>query len=282
MKRARGFTLIELIVVIVMTGVLVGALITYIGPAIRSYLAVARRASMTDQADSALRRILFDVRSAVPNSVRLISPGCIEMIPTSDGGRMRTGPDTDWDAAHPSNQSLAYDDTQPVAGFDVLTPRRAIQVKDWVVINNQNPNDVYDDVNRARVERIESTPDPDVGAYRIIFASKWFPSGYPAGRFVVVPGGQQAVSYVCANAGGSSSTGTLYRISNYGFNPTATCPTPDQNSQVVATKVSRCDFTYDPTQSVTAQKGYLQLSFGLADGGEEVSLTVGAHVENLP
>jgi len=289
MKRQHGFTLIELIVVIVLVGVLAGVLVTYIVPAIRGYVAVARRAGLTDQGDTALRRILIDVRSAVPNSLRLISPNCIEMIPTSDGGRMRTAPDTDWDAAHPSNKSLAYDDTKLVTGFDVLTPKGATRANDWVVINNQNQYDVYQGTNRALIASIDSTPDPSVGVYRINFVSassvgKSFPSGYPGGRFVVVPSGQQAVSYVCAGAGMSSSggTGTLYRISNYGFNATATCPTPVSTSPIVATKVSNCNFTYDPTQGLSAQNGYLQLNLGMADGGEAISLTAGAHVENLP
>lgn len=289
MKRGQGFTLVELIVVLVLIGVLAGMLTMAVRPLIGSYVAVSGRAGLTDQADTALRRILADVRAAVPNSVRLIAPNCIEMIPTSDGGRMRMGPDTVWDAAHPSNKSLAYDDTRLVTGFDVLTPRGAVQVNDWVVINSQNTNDVYAGVNRAQIASIDPTPDPSVGNYRINFAGaastgKWFPPGYPGGRFVVVPGAQQAVSYVCAGAGTSAGggSGTLYRISGYGFNATASCPTPGPASPVVATKVSSCNFSYDPTQGLTEQNGYLQLSLGLADGGESISLTAGAHVENLP
>ena len=73
-RRAhRGFTLIELVLVVVVTSVMAATLVVFFKPAIEGYLVSRARADLTDQADTALRRMVRDVRLAVPNSVR--TPG---------------------------------------------------------------------------------------------------------------------------------------------------------------------------------------------------------------
>lgn len=88
--RCFGFTLIELIVVIVLLGIIGSAFGMFFLPAFQSYQAVARRADLTDAAESALRRVARDIRISLPNSVRVTNTGtgfALEMIPTIDGGR---------------------------------------------------------------------------------------------------------------------------------------------------------------------------------------------------
>ena len=69
-RATRGFTLIELVMVIVISAVMAAALVVFFRPAIEGYLASRARADLTDQADTALRRMVRDVRLAVPNSIR--------------------------------------------------------------------------------------------------------------------------------------------------------------------------------------------------------------------
>lgn len=287
-----GFTLVELIVVIVLTGILAGAMIMYFKPAILNYLSVARRASLTNIADSAVRVMTSEVHTAVPNSIRLISNTCVEMVPTSDGGRFRIAPDTVWDANNPANPSAWMDLTAPKSQFDVLTEFSTVPaVGDFVVIGNQSASDVYAGTNRAAIAAIGNAPSPSVGTKRITLAqATQFPLGYEGGSFVVVPNAQQAVSYSCyfdPNIGrvdaNGTGTGVLYRLSKYGFKAAPSCPAAAAaTSAIVATKVSNCTFSYNPNQGATQQSGYLQVQLELTETKESVTMTFGAHVDNAP
>ena len=131
--RSRGFTLVELVMVIVITGVLAGALTIFLVPAVNSYFDTRRRADLTDLADTALRRMAKDIRSAVPNSVSSVSASCIQLVPTIAGGRYRLAPDT------VAGGSKHIDTRSATLDFDVLTPLSQIPASgDWVVIDNQN------------------------------------------------------------------------------------------------------------------------------------------------
>ncbi|MFC5547363.1 prepilin-type N-terminal cleavage/methylation domain-containing protein [Massilia aerilata] len=297
MKKQGGFTLVELVIVIVVTGIIAAIFAMQFGPSLQHYLAVGRRANLTHLADTALRRMVTEIRTAVPNSLRLLPMpsaklSCLEMVPTSDGGRFRTGPDTQWDTANPATPSEPLDLRAPDAVFDVLTAfDNAPKAGDWVVIGNQNTADVYEGSDRAAIASIGSPPatgssNKPLGQSRITLgAAKQFPYAYEGGRFNIVPDSLQAVTYMCKDAGvdaEGTGTGTLTRIAHYGFNASQACPVAGGTSAVVATKVRSCNFVYNPDQGATQQSGFAQLQLTLADHGEIVTLTVGAQVENLP
>ena len=291
-SRSGGFTLVELIMVIVIGGVIAAALSTFMRPAIDGYLATRARADLADQADTAMRRILRDVRAAVPNSIRIPNSQCFELIPASTGGRSRGGPDTVNDSgpacAPGANCAAPLDAAQATTAFDVLTPLSSTPaVGDWVVVGNQHPADVYVGVNRAAITTV-ATPNAAFGRHRISVASTQFPLGYDAGRFSIVPNAQRAVFYVCSGADGTldatgSGKGTLYRLMNYGFNagyPSA-CPAV-AGAAVMATRLRSCSFVYDPNQGATQQNGFVWMELNLVRHGEAAHLTLGGHVSNAP
>ena len=297
LRRATGFTLIELVLVIVIGSVMAATLVVFFKPAIDGYLASRARADLTDQADTALRRMVRDVRLAVPNSVRTPGPQCFELVPTSGGGRYRTGPDTVNDSgpncAPGANCAAPLDAAQATTVFDVLTPLSATPaVGDWVVVGNQTPADVYGGVNRAAISAVATPAAGTLGAaygrHRITVASTQFPLGYDGARFTVVPNAQRAVFYTCSGADGTldakgNGKGTLYRAMNYGFNaayPTA-CPT-SAGADVLATRVRSCNFVHDPNQGATQQNGFVWMELDLARNGEAAHLMIGAHVANGP
>src|SRR3989339_1345722 len=92
---SKGFTLVEMVMVIVITGIIGGIVAVFLTAPVRQYVDVARRADMTDIADTALRRITRDVRLALPNSVRVAgtcdgTTTCfLEFLPAPSGGRYR-------------------------------------------------------------------------------------------------------------------------------------------------------------------------------------------------
>lgn len=279
--RHRGFTLIELIVVIVITVIIAGGIMSFLKPALDSFKDTRLRANMADQADNALRRVVRDVRHAVPNSLRSPSSSCFEMVPTITGGRYRTGPDASGNAKwlDPSGASSG-------TVFDTLTPMAIVPANgDYLVIDNQNGNDVYDGYNRMGITAVADSPDTTYGYKRITLDSVSVPAGYVGGRFSVVSQAEQSVIYICAGAGEDTNhngTGTLYRqIRN--FNSTlSSCPAVGALAKVLATHVKSCLFSYNPNEGATQQSGFLWMVLELERDQEIVHLAVGAHVMNAP
>jgi len=303
-RALHGFTLVELILVIVIMSVIALTLAVTIKPSVEAFNAVKGRADLVDQADSALRRMISDVRSGVPNSLRSPNTQCFEVIPTKTGGRYRMAADYANDTAascdagsdaptdscsaplDPSKAVPAAPQTTMV--FDSLSSLSpAPAVGDWVVVNNQNSNDVYVGNNRTDITAISSpAPVSGLGAHRITINKKQFSAGYDGGRFQVVDNTQKAVFYVCANAGIDASgngTGTLYRLKNYGFNSSngTSCPATT-GGDVLATRIVSCSFLYDPSQGATQQSGFLFMDLKLSRNNETSRLAVGAHVNNVP
>lgn len=279
--KTRGFTLIELVIVITITGVLAGAITIFLVPAVNSYFDTRRRADLTDLADTALRRMARDIRSAVPNSVRSVSSTCFQLVPTIAGGRYRMASDTVLDAgalpcAPSATCSAPLDTTRATTVFDVLTPLSTVPaLNDWVVVDNQNTDDVYDATKRAQISVAPATPTrASDGIHRITVPSIQFPIGYDGGRFLVVPNAEQTVFYSCVS-------NTLYRTAAaFGANQAGTCALT--TGAVVTTDVASCTFIYDPNQGATQQSGFVSIRLQLSRSGESVTLSYGVHVDNVP
>ena len=282
----RGFTLIEAVMVIMITGIIAAAVAVFIGNPLKSYTDSARRARSTDVADVALRRIARDVRLALPNSLRVIQSGgvnYIEFIMTSAGGRYR---DAQTDGSSGGN-SLSFTDSG-LLSFDVigLMPSNpAVGSNDYVVIYNTGPVAANPlDPNNAYV-----TADPCTGCNRakvssvvgnvITLASNPFgttpaPAASPDNRFNVVPGGTKAVTYACPQ----TLPGNLSRYANYGFNLVQAVPSV--SPALLASNVA-CTVDYNPAAAPRA--GLFFISLTLSDGsGEATTLFQQIRVDNAP
>ena len=122
-----GFTLIEAIMVITITGILAAIVAVFIRAPVDGYIDSVVRAELTDAADTALRRIARDVRTALPNSLRTTTGGstaCFEFLPTVGGGRYRVsqndtgvGDVLDFSVADTSFQALAGNNLPPAGGY---------------------------------------------------------------------------------------------------------------------------------------------------------------------
>jgi len=281
MKRQHGFTLVELILVIVLVGIIGGILTMMLAPAIQSYLLVGQRAALTDQAATALRTIALDVRRAVPNSLRLDNAQCLELVPTKDGGRYRSGP------VSGRTDDASINDGQPDAVFDVLTPLPAAESGDVIVVGNRSPNDVYGQSNVAVVSGVIAPPHPSLGAARIqLDRVLQVPQGYDGGRFLVVPAARRIATYRCVGPGldqAGTGTGTVVRLNGRELGAAPACGgVVPADAQTVATKVARCSFVFHANAGATQDSGFVQLQLTLSDKGEAIPLTVGTFVSNVP
>jgi len=102
-RHQSGFTLIELIVVMIIIGILAGVLFTIMRGPMTQFVQVEQRANLVDIAETALLRMTREIRLALPNSVR-VSGSAIEFLRTVDGGRYRRSADG-------SNSDVCADDT---------------------------------------------------------------------------------------------------------------------------------------------------------------------------
>ncbi|MDP2794370.1 MAG: type II secretion system protein [Sulfurisoma sp.] len=281
--KSRGFTLVELVMVIMITGILAATITVFLKPAIDSYFDTRRRADLTDMADTALRRMGKDIRGAVPNSVRSVSGTCFQLVPTIAGGRYRMASDTVNDTPLPlpctpsATCSAPLDVAQATTVFDVLSPMATVPAQnDWVVIGNQNPNDVYAGINRGKISAAPTVPRSSDGLHRIAIDSTQFPVGYDGGRFVVVPEAGKTVIYSCVG-------NTLYRkvTTTFALADDTAC-TGASDGAVVATDVANCTFVYDPNQGATQQSGFVWMRIELSRSGESAALAHGVHVDNVP
>jgi len=290
----HGFTLVELIVVIVITAIIASTIVVFLRPALDSYVDTRLRSDLSDQADTALRRIVRDVRQSVPNSLRMATSQCFEVVPSIAGGRYRMGPDVVNDTPNPcstpSGTCAAWvDPSQGPSTFDTLTTLSTTPaVGDWIVINNQNGNDVYEGTNRWAVTAV-STPAATQGKLRLSVsaagAGTALSAGYDGGRFQVISQNEAAVFYICESAGlsadGRTGTGVLWRLKR-GFNSTYPTACPAGGGSVLARNISSCRFVYDPNKGATQQSGFVYLELGITRNGETATLSHGAHVLNVP
>ncbi|RKF21368.1 prepilin-type N-terminal cleavage/methylation domain-containing protein [Alginatibacterium sediminis] len=87
MKSTKGFTLVELVIVIVILGVIVIGVSNFTGYGIQVYTDNTAIERTLAQSRFSIERMTRDIRSAVPNSIRISGGGrCLELIPMSNAG----------------------------------------------------------------------------------------------------------------------------------------------------------------------------------------------------
>lgn len=295
-----GFTLVEMIVVIVITGIIGGMVAIFIKAPVQGYVDSSRRAEMTDIADTALRRLARDIRTAVPNSVRLPTPAgstYIEFMPTSDGGRYRADPSggagnlCDGVAGNTGGDALNFDTADTcfeVIGKAIdLTKHATDEDKsDQIVIGSTQSSGNPPYIKTFAGNGVRRPYTGATGTQTVVSITNVRLPAFAeleGQRFDVVPGDQQAVTYACLNVATDANgdgTGTLTRYWAYGFNAAQLAPASlGGSSAILADRVSACEITYD---LVNQRNGLVAIRLGITRSGESVSLYHTIHVNNVP
>jgi MSHA biogenesis protein MshO len=280
-RLAPGVTLVEMIVVIAITGIIAAAVTLFIRRPMEGYIDAARRAELTDIADTALRRITRDLRTALPNSIRITESGGVfylEYLQTSGGGRYRAEVDS-------GGMGDFLDFTTADTSFDVIGPMPTFAAGDSIVIYNLHSDptittsNAYGGDNRgtdasaagANVTFTAPPPPPGKGPPP---TPTPFPAPSPGKRFQVV---QHAVTYEC-----NPGAGELRR--HWGY-PIQLSPQPAPpaggSTALLASSISACSFTYT-TSGATQRTGVVALSLAISQSGETVRLFQQVHVSNVP
>lgn len=293
-RSSAGFTLIEAIMVIVITGILAGIVAVFITKPVEGYVDSVRRAELTDAADVALRRIARDVRLALPNSLRLKNSdnatvaSCasgsecyVEFIITKSGGRYRDATDgstggnfLDFSGSitNPCGNNRCFD----ILGTSLTNPP-LINSGDFIVVYNlgagYSPADAYSATAQKNITTVTVTPGTPylVTMASNVFASQSPPLPSPSARFQVVDQGQKVVRFGCVGE-------KLRRYANCEFTNTTSC-----SQDALLASNAACVVDYQP--NATGRNGLLFISLTLssaASGGESVTLFQQIHVDNSP
>lgn len=281
-----GFSLIELIVVVVLLGVLASGAGMLISNPIEAYEAQVRRQQLVDQGEMALRQIARDVRRALPNSIRITPVGggsALEMVNVVDGGRYRDEEGGIYTAD--PNYVLDFSATDQVFNLlGSLNNPAEFDPNNRLVIYNTSENiyaeavDVDDQgiITNAGTSASVVTLNPGVNQEDQITLSNPF-------RFTQQSPGQRlffvdsSISYICDPAGSR-----ILRYAGYGFR--AAQPTAPADFGVASGKVvsalSACSFNYSAGSATRG--GILTVEITISDSGESVNLLHQIHVMNLP
>jgi MSHA biogenesis protein MshO len=275
-RRAAGFTLIESVMVITITGVLAAIVATFIVPAINAYFSTRTRAALVDSADIALRRIGRDLDLSLPNSTRVSASGySLELIPATAAARYMT------EGANPVQFGTI--DTS----FGIVGPALTLTAAQSLVFYNLGSSVVGSNAyaaNSTATEQADSNrrlSTTAAGAATTVTMTSL--AGLPVGGFAApyrVFAVDQPVTYRC-----DLSAGTLTRYQNYGFVATQPDPPSGGSNAVLATGVSACRFSYDAAV-VASRAALVNMALTLTStthaGSESVALHHAIHVDNLP
>jgi len=263
----KGFTLIEIIMVIVIIGIIGGMVAVFIAKPIQGYTDTVRRSELTNAADVALRRLQYDVRRAIPNSLREVTDTSgkvigIEFIMTKNSGIY-------------SGEGLTFN----VVGAMPSNP--AMLTNDYIVILNtgQTSLDAYAGANRAKITNISGNT--------VTLDSNPFTYPSPQSKFQLIDGTDKVIRYICNGLG---TEGTLTRFSGCDFSTTTNCT----SSAVLAGSTSsqpKASCTYNDSSSTInyhsaemLRNGLLSIELKLTDNTNQESITLfqQIHVSEAP
>ena len=259
-QRTQGFSLIELVLVIVVLSILAVGTTRYIVQSTESYTAAAARSQLTASARVAVEKISRRLRNALPNSIRTSASGqCIEYVPIlTAASTIGTVPLT-----APGTTSLS---TSPYS-LNVVTPN-------YAVIAPFMPSEIYGQT--AVIKQTNITTNQS-GATSITYAT---PHAYlrnsPTGRVFLVA----APERICI------SGNNVVRYIGYGI----LAPTPGDGQPTGATEIILAGnidagaigtpFSYNP--GILNRNTIVDVALDFVRNGDPIKLTHQVHIRNVP
>ncbi|MCE9685912.1 prepilin-type N-terminal cleavage/methylation domain-containing protein [Shewanella sp. AS16] len=268
-----GFTLVELVTVILILGVLVVGVSSFVIFGTRIFVESSSVDRVLSQSRFAMERLIREIRSAVPGSVRLRTEAgyqCLEWLPI---------------AASSSYLDMPF---KPGAKAEVgtgIATTASVAAGQLLLIYPLTPADVYADPAASQgkmfsLKAVQRSGD----SWNFTFTQKIrFDEASPRQRFYVASG---PVSY-CIFHGGSND-GDMLRYTGYGINHPSQLAPPDMGTGVLMAQGIVNDFSQpaqlpiELTPATLVNNALVQLRPRFAINGESFQYQHQVQVINVP
>jgi MSHA biogenesis protein MshO len=296
-RQAAGFTLIELIVVIVISAIVAVFMVVFLDTPIESYFAQTRRSDLVDSAHRISDALTVDARTALPNSMRVNPAGtALELLATTGVARYYGEHDKYAQGGGQSNEELTIGSPATFFGtLDLFTSQALPHQAPYLSIGNLGTT-AYTAYNRATgvmtpastVVTIQSNPPPTPPPASVpgenqvhltpqmTFKALGAPLTQPLVHNAYIVSGP--VSYVCKANAANPAAGTLKRYSGYAVTTAQAVP-PAGTGALIAHDVSACTISVVPAPTGYAYGQIAILTVTLSSNGDSLQVFLEAPTE---
>lgn len=278
----RGFTLIELVVVIMLMGVIGLGVSQFIGMGAQIFVNNSERQDLVNESRFIVERINRELRNALPNSIRVTGNAtrqCMEFVPITWSGIYVEIPvrpasaSTQMRIVEPVGLLDTYSSADIASQFAVVYPTHSAQI-----YADPTTDPISGDLQGHRLP-LSSLGSATANISPVTLASSArFVRRSPALRYYLV---SQPVSYCVENR-------QVWRFANYGF--TASQPTNPGSlvsgqllaQNVVNNLADSSDLPFQVTLASLTRNAYLYSLLRFAKGGEQVAFSNKVQVQNVP
>ncbi len=260
MRDARGFTLVELVVVIAVMGILSIGAVAFITDASDGYASTVRRTELGSTMRLASERMARELRSALPNSAR-VAGSCLEFIPAEGGASYLNAP-----------VSIA------AAEFDVIAPIDASMAGTRIAIFPDQPSALYSLTDPGVISPPASFAPPDANnIVRVTLASAHrFPVESPQRRFYLL---RSPVSY-CVDQN------RLWRYQNYGFSAVqpgiSALPTTMPGRSLIGEDLAESAPPFTFASATLMRNAQVRIDLEFRDGADSLHIHHMVQLRNVP
>jgi MSHA biogenesis protein MshO len=259
--KQLGFTLVEMVIVIVLLGILSVGITGFIKLGSQVYLDVSNRDEIIASARFAVERLNRELRHALPNSIRVTSNGsCLEFTPVLYSVSYLDIP------VAPEPASVNFTVVQQELNYSGNLTHFAV-----VYPSDFNAADVYDLSRNKR--KAMSTFTPTIGASTWTLASSsLFAEDSPTERLFIV---HNPVSYCVVST-------ALFRYDSYGFTTNQLSSFSSGNSAKMADFIKAGNQYFSVASATQTRNSLVSIRLPFSRNGEEIEFANEVQVLNVP
>ncbi len=256
----RGFTLIEMVMVIVIGSIMAVGITQFMGQTVQGFADAGNRQQLATIGWIVAERMSRELRTALPNSLRVnATNSCIEYIPTVSGSHYTIAP------------ILSAASTMNVVRL--RNYNLGANTDHRVAVYPNSPAGIYPPTTTGALSSATLSQVNVVAGdeYQLVLtANHQFPADSPEHRFFVT---EDPVTYCIAGS-------TITRYRNYGI--VATIASSPMNPEVIVNQVNAGFFDYSPASLV--RNAVVTLHFTIKDTGTNEQQVVDQEVQirNVP